>query len=283
MPTFSSRLTRTLLAALLLPHSANGFATTSTSSRVAQYQSRPRATCLFSEAPVVESDGFGTVKEAPPKKKQVDNRPLAEIKQELLDLLSSMTGQEEDFRQVEKLVNTLEEKYVPAQTLGFLNLAMAGEWQLLFSTNLAGGGNPAQFRLRELFQRIETDNLDGTITNQAVWDLAEDEDNVFDATGTFSAVCSYSINQGARMVPDLKDHILNPARGSKIPKDIQGLVGRLHRAMPKEMFDPQDHAMDTTYLDADLRIVRMTGPKLEGVRDIFARRGGLEIDPTNDK
>ena len=190
--------------------------------------------------------------------------------------------QDEEFRQVETLVNALEEKYVPAQTLGFLNLAMAGEWQLLFSTNLASGGNPAQFRLRELIQRIDTRNLEGNITNQALWDLAEDEDFNFDATGTFSAVCSYTINQGARMVVDLEDHILRPARGSKIPQDVQGLVGRLHRAMPKEMFDPQDHAIDTTYLDADLRIVRMTGPRLEGVRDIFIRVGALEVDPKLD-
>ena len=83
------------------------------------------------------------------------------------------------------------------------------------------------------------------------------------------------------MVVDLQDHVLKPSRGSKIPKDVQGLVGRLHRAMPKEMFDPQDHAIDTTYLDADLRIVRMTGPRLEGVRDIFIRSGAFEIDPTS--
>jgi len=236
------------------------------------------------------NNGFGTVRQD--KKttqnplrpmKEIDHRPISEIKQELLDLLPRMTGKEEEFRHVERLVNSLEEKYVPAQTLGFLNMAMAGDWQLLFSTNLAtsAGVNPMQLRLRELFQRVDTQNLEGTITNQALWDLAEEIDGVFDATGTFSVVCSYSINQGARMVVDLNDHILKPSRGSKIPQDVQGLVGRLHNAMPKELFDPQDHAMDTTYLDADFRIVRMTGPRLEGVRDIFIRRGGLEIDPTS--
>lgn len=272
MPTIAFHRFRFLLAvALLLTTAAvHGFAPVSTNQRATTYLSS-------AEAPVASKGFWNTLTQEPPKK-EVDNRPLTEIKQELLDLLPRMTGQEEEFRQVEQLVNALEEKYVPAQTLGFLNLAMAGEWQLLFSTNLASGGNPAQFRLRELFQRIETQNLEGNITNQAVWDLAED--GVFDATGTFSVVCSYSINQGARMVVDLEDHVLNLGQGSKVPKDVQSLVGRLHRAMPKEMFDPQDHAMDTTYLDADLRIVRMTGPRLEGVRDIFIRRGGLEISPT---
>jgi hypothetical protein len=41
--------------------------------------------------------------------------------------------------------------------------------------------------------------------------------------------------------------------------------------MPREIFDPTDHAMDTTYMDADLRIVRYTGPIFEGVRNIFVR------------
>lgn len=256
--------------------------------RQRQQQQRPSLLSLDASA---APKGFGAVKEQPSttakneatKEPNNDNRPLEEIKQELLELLPKMTGKEEEFRHVETLVNSLEEKYMPAQTLGFLNMAMAGEWQLLFSTNLASrGGNPAQFRLRELFQRIDTQNLEGTITNQALWDLAEEEDGVFDATGTFSAVCSYTINQGARMVVELEDHVLKPARGSKIPHDVQGLVGRLHGAMPKELFDPQEHAIDTTYLDANLRIVRMTGPRLEGVRDIFIRRGGIEIDPTSN-
>jgi hypothetical protein len=210
------------------------------------------------------------------------NKSAAEIKGELLELLPSMTGQEDEFRRVEELVNALEARYQPAQTLTFLNLAMQGSWQLLFSTNLSGTPNPAKFRLRELTQRIECNNLDGVVTNQALWDLAEAGDAAFDATGTFSVKCNYSINQGARMIVDLEDHLLQPARGSAIPQDVQGLVGYLHRAMPKTLFDPSDHAMDTTYLDVDLRIVRYTGARLEGSRDIFMRASALEINPTKD-
>ena len=250
-----------------------------------QQQQQHRSTPLMaasSSAAEAAPQGFGAVKEQPKKEKNVDNRPVEEIKQELLDLLPRMQGNQEEFRLVEQLVNALEAKYVPAQTLGFLNMALAGEWQLLFSTNLvATVANPSQFRLRELLQRIETNNLEGTVTNQAVWDLAEHDDGVFDATGTFAVECSYTINQGARMVLDLEDHVLKPSRGSKIPKDVQALVGRLHRSMPKELFDPQDHAMDTTYLDADLRIARMTGARLEGVRDIFVRQGSLDLAPTS--
>lgn len=129
-----------------------------------------------------------------------------------------------------------------------------------------------------MFQSVEPNKLDGVVTNTAIWDLAQ-QDGIFDATGTFEAKCTYSINQGSRMIMELQDHLLKPARGSKIPSDVPALVGLLHRAMPTELFDPNDHAMDTTYLDGDLRIVRMTGPQFEGVRDIFIRRGSIEISP----
>jgi hypothetical protein len=203
-----------------------------------------------------------------------------EIKRLLLELLPRMTGTPQDLVSVESYVNTLEDRYTPVQTLDFLNLAMAGEWQLLFSTNLSGGPKP-HFRLREMFQRVEATSLEGAIANQATWDLAEDG-STFDATGTFTVKCSYKINQGARMVMNLEDHVIELAKGSVVPKDVQDLVGLLHRAMPKELFDPTEHAMDTTYLDGDLRIVRMTGPRLEGVRDIFIRRGSMEINPVKD-
>jgi hypothetical protein len=202
------------------------------------------------------------------------------VKDRLVDLLPRMTGQDEEFRTVESYVNTLEEDYQAAQTLDFLNFAMQGEWQLLFSTNMAGTPNPAKFRLRELIQRVECNQLEGMVTNEVLWDLAEEGDGDFDVTGTFSVQCSYEINQGARMLLSLEDHVLKPSRGSKIPQDVQALVGLLHRAMPKELFDPSEHAADTTYLDANLKIVRYTGPRLEGVRDIFIRRGALEVDPT---
>lgn len=212
---------------------------------------------------------------------EFDGVDTLEIKAKLLDLLPRMLGTPEDFRNVEAYVNALEARYTQVQTLGFLNLAMSGEWQLLFSTNLSGGPKP-NFRLREMFQRVESkssDSLKGTVANEVFWELAEEDELNFDASGTFTALCSYEINQGARMVMNLDENVLRLEKGSAVPKDVENLMALIHRAMPKEMFDPNDHAMDTTYLDADLRIVRMSGSKFEGVRDIFIRRGSMEINP----
>jgi len=229
--------------------------------------------------------GFGQTveKNTKPSIDDMSKSSPIQLKEMLVDLLPRMTGQEEEFRTVEALVNALEAGYQPPQTLDFLNLIMNGDWQLLFSTNLSGTPNPAKFRLRELYQRIECNQLEGKLYNEATWDLSEASDAQFTATGTFTVDCSYQINQGARMVLDVKEHILKPSRGSKTPKDVPALVGLLHRAMPKEMFDPNDHAIDTTYIDVDFRIVRYTGPRLEGVRDIFIRRGTLEINPVGSE
>lgn len=204
-----------------------------------------------------------------------------QVKEQLLELVPSMTGQPEELRQVEEFVNTLEALYQPAQTLPFLNFAMQGDWQLLFSTNfIARSMSPRTFRLRELYQRAECNGLEGVLTTEATWDLARNSDAIFDASGTFSVTSPYKINQGARMVIDAPDHVLRLAPGSSVPAVAEKLVGYLMRSMPKELFDPSEHGVDPTYLDADLKIVRYTGPRLEGVRDIFIRRGTLVVDPT---
>ena len=258
----------------------------------------PRQTSVHASSmqPLLATEGFAPVQERPTttttddakSKKEIDTNNLSvdEVKSRLVDLIPRMTGNEEEYRAVESYVNLLEEKYSPVQTIDFLNLAMMGEWQLLFSTNLKGSSPSRKLRLREMVQKIEPNKFNGTVINMAQWDYAEDTDGDdeqqqqrFNSNGNFNIKCSYSINQGARMVMDLNEHEIRPAKGSAIPKDVPGLVGLLHRAIPTEIFDPNGHAMDTTYLDADLRIVRLTGPNHEGVRNIFMRKGALEISP----
>mmetsp|Transcript_8156 Transcript_8156/g.9508 ORF Transcript_8156/g.9508 Transcript_8156/m.9508 type:complete len:282 (+) Transcript_8156:90-935(+) len=203
-----------------------------------------------------------------------------EVKDELLDLLPRMTGTAEEFRQVESYVNALEEKFLAPQTLDFLNLAMAGEWQFLFTTNQLGRPSPI-LRLTELIQKIDVNGLKGDVTNQASWSLLGDSGS-FDVYGSFATKLPYDINQGARMtLGDEDDHDLSITlgKGSGIPSDTEGLVGLIHRAMPTEMFDASDLALDTTYLDTDIRIVRFTGKRHEGVRNIFMRKGAFDLDP----
>jgi hypothetical protein len=203
--------------------------------------------------------------------------PLHQVKEDLLQLLASTTGQASDFRQVEEAVNRLESEYQPIQTLDFLNLMQQGRWQLLFSTQLTGTPNPQKFRLRALTQDVDCQQTTGNVTAQALWDLAEEGDGQFLCSGTFRAWHSYEITQGARVSLQLDDHVLELSPGSAVPADVPALVGLLHRSMPAELFDASQHSADTTYLDDSLRIVRYTGsPRLEGVRDIFLRETSLQ-------
>lgn len=80
------------------------------------------------------------------------------------------------------------------------------------------------------------------------------------------------------MVLNLTDRVLKVI-GQTMPDDIEGLMQKLHPSIPEELFYPDRLSIDTTYLDADLRIVRYTGSKRwEGVRNIFLRSHSYSCD-----
>jgi len=201
-----------------------------------------------------------------------------QIKSLLLELLPKMTGSAEEFHLVEVYINALEDKFQHPQTLGFFNMALAGDWQFLFTTNQLQRPN-RKLRLSEVLQKINTNELKGNMTNEVRWDLAEDG-SVFDAFGTFSYKTAYVMKQGARMTIDVDhDMSLVLSKGSQLPKDAQGLVALIRTAMPAEMFDASGSVMDTTYLDADIRIVRFDGSGHQGVRNIFMKKGAMQLYP----
>lgn len=240
--------------------------------------------------------GGGAVREKPPdvvvateaaeeEKETEEKLSNDELKARLLELVPRMTGTEEERRRVEDTVNALEDGHEPIRTLDFWNWASEGEWRLFFSTNMRPPSR--KLRLRELVQRIEPNGVEGTLVNEATWDLAEDG-TTFTSSGTFSVTRSYDLVRGTTRLSidadpddDLRPPVLRPATGSTVPSDVPTLVGLLHRAMSNELFDPTGCAFDTTYLDGELRIVRYAGEKNEGVRNVFVRRNAIrKIDPT---
>lgn len=86
---------------------------------------------------IIQDSGLDEFVEVEESTVDVNSLDTLEVKNRLLELLPSMTGSSTEFREVETLVNTLEDRHKPVLTLDFLNLAMAGEWQLLFSTSLS--------------------------------------------------------------------------------------------------------------------------------------------------
>jgi hypothetical protein len=94
-------------------------------------------------------------------------------------------------------------------------------------------------------------------------------------SGTFDIVADarMSPSGSSRQHWSVVDRVLELGRGSDVPPNVPQLVRMLQRHTPLSLFDPDGAAMDTTYLDADVRIVRYTGmSRLEGVRDVFVRR-----------
>ncbi|GFH53161.1 hypothetical protein CTEN210_09637 [Chaetoceros tenuissimus] len=261
-----------VFATLLALQVQTGDAFSLASRNVISTTTAPTNTVLFSQsATELESS-----EESTPTLLDISHQ---EAREKLLELIPKMTGQPEEFRLVESYVNTLEDTFSPPQTLDFLNLAMAGEWQFLFTTNQLGRPSPL-LRMTELTQVISVKGLEGKLINACMFDMV-DGGSTFEVFGKFSSTLSYNINQGARMTLDENepDLSLNLSKGSKVPSDTENLVGLIHRAMPTEMFDPSDLAMDTTYLDPEIRIVRYTGKRHEGVRNIFMRKGAIEINP----
>jgi hypothetical protein len=65
-------------------------------------------------------------------------KSLAEAKVELRDILTDHLHMDETFRhgRIEYLVKVLESRFIPIQTLPFLNLALEGEWNLKYSNVL---------------------------------------------------------------------------------------------------------------------------------------------------
>jgi hypothetical protein len=76
---------------------------------------------------------------------------------------------------------------------------------------------------------------------------------------------------GSRLFLNVTDRVLK-VTSRTLPEDVHGLINKLQLSIAEELFDPPHLGVDTTFLDADLRIVRYSGSKrLEGVRNIFIR------------
>jgi len=262
----------------------------------------------------------------------------SELKTQLLDLIPKMTGKDpEENEKVISLINQLEVNYsqTPIQTLDFFNLMVVGKWQLLFSTNQLGRPNP-KLRLTRLIQDIQPDSEkknNGKVSTIAAWDYAQNYEYdpdyytppTFDVSGTLSVKSDYSMSSkgAARMETTLKDHELELKKGSQVPPmdKFSEIFSMINKAMPTELFDPSDLAADTTYIDGDVRIMRLTPilpetelseegeelepeasfykalsemdeeqrermlhvVKLDGVRNIFIREGAFETNPVADQ
>ena len=84
-----------------------------------------------------------------------------------------------------------------------------------------------------------------------------------------SLITTHPIPQGDLHL-DLTDHVLTPVGGS--PADPMQLCGMLQRAVPPEVFMPEELDVHITYMDADLRVVECTSRKYGTSKNIYSRK-----------
>jgi len=213
-------------------------------------------------------------------------------KARLLELIPELSDDPEGHERVGLLISGLAtvQGYQPIMTAGFLDLCMAGEWKLVYTTSPRRSGS-LRLRLTELVQVVEPDSLNnveanvrtdegggttipsGRVRSVAAWDWAGE------ASGRFEVQSTYEMDTKGGMVmpPNDPDYMLEPTRGELT--DPMPLCASLEAAMPPELFGPHVFALQrNVYLDAEMRIVEYQKEDGMGARGVFVRTGKLPVE-----
>jgi hypothetical protein len=146
------------------------------------------------------------------------------------------------------------------------------------------------------------------LTTTARWDYSDQADGTFGCSGTFTWRAAYQMPAQStrldRFQSSVDPPVLRLQKGSALPTDVSAVVKLLHRSIPAELLllgryddgttttttttqqQQQQHlAVDTTYVDATLKIVRysssITLHQLDGVRNVFVRQPPPPPPPTD--
>eukprot|EP01038_Epipyxis_sp_PR26KG_P011141 gene11141-14950_t len=186
---------------------------------------------------------------------------------------------------VEKMINNLENNFVPIQTIPFLLSTITGNWKLVYSNSIPFNSNSnLEFNI---IQSIIPDYSDkneydyknneyiqctdvGRLTNDVYWQYREDNNNNnnFISKGLFKTECSYKVTSKGALQLQLADHSLYP---EILPLNIDHFLSSLQGTIPFEAFDPNDGQIRHTYIDPFIRIVRISGGQFNQVVNIFTR------------
>lgn len=197
---------------------------------------------------------------------------------------------------VEALVASLQRQGQRPLTDMFADLALAGEWALIYSPTAHGGTPPpaadssgppppdadGSIKMEDggllSFGRIgQTVVPDKRLfVNYSEWTLAASEGAVY--TGVMFIVCGYRYGPSGWEI-QLLEHQLRPGRDdvpgsstTSFPADVQGLVRVLTRTLPREFFDPDGAQVGLAYVDPTMRLDLYGDTRYGGVRNVYVRR-----------
>jgi len=198
-------------------------------------------------------------------------KSLPAARDELIGLLDAGVVDPPDHFRVDYLLQCLETSYTPIQTTSFFNFATEGSWELLYSNTLTPRASTSlEFTVS---QAISSSGAKGNFENTVHWKFLETA-NHRGCTGDLMVKGSFHLNSQGNMVVQLDEHVLSPV--GPVPDNVEELVMTLQRSVPFESFDPDESIQQITYLDTELRIVRISGGgsggRFSAVKNIFIKK-----------
>ncbi|CAM9201080.1 unnamed protein product [Choristocarpus tenellus] len=199
-----------------------------------------------------------------------------DAKHDLLHLIPRITDLSKQRYRMEYLIQILEESYSPILTSDFFNFGTQGDWHFAFpNARLMLKNKPV--KIKKLLQRIEPDgetDEQGRLTNFVRWEKADEG-----CDGMLEVGCDYKLDNQGLMLVEVTGHRLLP---EKMPDDPQDLVMQLQQGMPPEVFAPNKNGFATIYLDADIRIILVDGPRYQKKVNVFVRDSAV-LSVTRDE
>ncbi|GAB0489610.1 hypothetical protein MMPV_000835 [Pyropia vietnamensis] len=220
---------------------------------------------------------------------------LAAGRKRLVELATSAMrpAPNDDVRQVvESLVTSLQRQGQRPLTDMFADLALAGEWALIYSPTAHGGTPPREgtslpdadgsvkvqdggvLSFGRIGQTVVPDKR--LLVNYAEWTLRAVDGAVY--SGVMFILCGYRYGPSGWEV-QLLEHQLRPGRDelpgsttSAFPANVEELVRILTRTLPREFFDPDGAQVGLAYVDPSMRLDLFGDTRYGGVRNVYVRR-----------
>lgn len=199
---------------------------------------------------------------------------ISAARDEIISLLDIGVVDPPDHFRLDYLIQCLETSYTPIQTTSFFNFATEGKWQLLYSNVLTP--RALQHLEFSVSQAISSTGARGNVENAIHWRLLDSSSPELETSyyrGDLIVKCSFDLNSQGNMILMLDEHVLTPE--GPVPDDVEGLIMSLQRSVPFESFDPNESVQQITYLDTELRIMRISDGGASGrfanIKNVFVR------------
>lgn len=193
------------------------------------------------------------------------------VKEELVGILEVLINDDEQVTRVRDCILNLESFKATPITPEFTEMALSGEWSLMFSsmrTRIVKN----TVRIRKIFQRFDIDKKQ--LVNQVEWTFP-DKTGIGEVQAVLNVICSYSFVGPGRLNIKLEQHKMSIVERSdgqpnELPDDLQAVIDEMRLALPVEFFDPSGLS-DITYIEPDFRVTKYLGKRFAGVRNVLSR------------